>query len=112
MGIKTAMGKRKENRKRKAGNKGYLIINCHHGQHELNPLKNSKIVKKKKKKKLQDKLSGGVRKFYQAWIKACSSELIFLSHIQLTCAQAERAPEVEKVFRKREMLVVKMWLMV
>ena len=45
------MGKRKENRKRKAGNKGYLIINCHHGQHELNPLKNSKIVKKKKKKR-------------------------------------------------------------
>lgn len=49
MRIKTAVGKRKENRKRKAGNKGYLITNCHHGQHALNPLKNSKLVEKKKK---------------------------------------------------------------
>ena len=49
MRIKTAVGKRKGNRKRKAGKKGYLIINCHHGQHALNPLKNSKLVEKKKK---------------------------------------------------------------
>lgn len=39
------MGKRKEDRKHKAGNKGYLTTICYHWQHELNPLKNSELEK-------------------------------------------------------------------